>query len=102
MLDPKYKNITDLWNKYLKDIKKDTNIIIHPHIIYPDGSPFNDIQKIYSESLDIYKKIYSYQDPEYELIQNNKKNYFEISMYFQRNSNLLKVGNVIKIIMKYL
>ena len=73
MLDPNYKNITDLWNKYLKDIKRDTSIIIHPHIIYPDGSPFNDIQKIYSESLDIYEEIYSYQDPEYELIQNNKK-----------------------------
>lgn len=66
MLDEKYEKT--LWNlfPYLENLKKN-NIIIHPHIIYPEGSPFLNP----SESYKKFKEFFDLQDPEY--IFNNKK-----------------------------
>lgn len=71
MLDPKFNNVNKLWLKYLPDISK--YIIIHPHIIYPDGSPFNDLSKIYNNSFEEYKEFYKYMHPEYILENINDK-----------------------------
>jgi hypothetical protein len=88
MLDPKYDNITNEWLKVLPTISK--NILIHPHIIYPDGSPHNDLQKIYKTSLDKYQEIYKYMDKEYEYNINNKKDYLNDIEVFSKNLNKFK------------
>jgi len=66
MLDEKFERI--LWNlfPYLKNLKEN-NIILHPHIIYPEGSPFLNP----SESYKKFKEFFNLQDPEY--IFNDKK-----------------------------
>jgi len=83
MLDPKYDNITNEWLKYLPNISKE--IIIHPHIIYPDGNPHNDLQKLYKTSLNKYQEIYKYMDKEYEYIINDKKEYLNDIEVFSKN-----------------
>ncbi len=65
MLDEKYKDI--LWNlfPYLKNLKEN-KIIIHPHIIYPEGSPFLNPSESYKE----FKYFFDLQEPEY-IFQHN-------------------------------
>jgi len=73
MLDPKFEDINRLWLKYLPEIKQ-LGIIIHPHIIYPNGSPFNDLKDIYNNELienPFYKEIYKFMEPEYILKTND-------------------------------
>jgi len=67
MLDDKYQDILKILESKLDEI--DSRIIIHPHIIYPDGSPFNDPKTIY-KNIDIYKNFYSKQIPVYEFNSN--------------------------------
>jgi organic radical activating enzyme len=81
MLDPKFENINKLWLTYLPELVK-SNIIIHPHIIYPNGSPFNNLKDIYNNELKsnpFYKEIYSFMEPEYIDDDNNK--YTDIDLF---------------------
>ena len=66
MLDDKYKETLFELQPYLK-ILKENNIILHPHIIYPEGSPFNNPAPSYK----IFKEFFDLQEPEY--IFNDKK-----------------------------
>ena len=61
MLDEKYTEV--LWELYPYLEKLKNKIIIHPHIIYPDGSPFLNPDKSYQE----FKDFFKYQKPEYIL-----------------------------------
>jgi len=88
MLDPKYDNITQEWLKILPNISKD--ILIHPHIIYPDGSPHNDLQIMYETSFDKYQEIYKYMCKEYEYIINDKKEHLNDIEVFSKNLNKFK------------
>ncbi len=85
MLEPSRIEILNQLKKYLKKLKEN-KIIIHPHIIYPNGSPFEDINKIYNNQLYIFKDFFKYQEPEY--IYNNKKlTDYEV---FQKKINTFK------------
>jgi len=78
MLDPKHKKSLNILYDFLPDLEN--NVIIHPHIIYPNGSPFEDIQKIYKNNLKDFKKFFDFQKPEYVL---DDKEYtdFEVFQY---------------------
>jgi len=69
MLDPKHQNALNILYDFLPDLEN--KVIIHPHIIYPNGSPFEDIRKIYKNNLKKFKKFFDYQKPEY--IFNNQE-----------------------------
>jgi len=66
MLDDKFEK--SLWQlfPYLEKLKNN-NIIIHPHIIYPEGSPFLNPSDSYKK----FKEFFDLQEPEY--IFNDKK-----------------------------
>jgi len=81
MLDKKYKEVLQNLFPYLKNLKKD--IILHPHIIYPEGSPFLNPEESYKE----FKEFFDLQNPEY--IFNNKK----LTDYEVFSQNLHKFKN---------
>jgi len=85
MLDPKFDEVTSLWVNYLEN-KELKDIIIHPHIIYPDGSPHTDIKRIYKDSITKYEKLYSYMQNEY-FYQNKELTDLDV---FKNNLNTFK------------
>jgi len=71
----------NLWMKWLQqDEIKNRNFIIHPHLIYPDGSPFRDINEIY-KGLDQFKDLYKYSKKEY--IDSNNKEYNDYEVFIK-------------------
>ena len=101
MLDKKHKeSLFDLY-PYLKDLK-DNNIIIHPHIIYPNGSPFLNPDLSYKD----FKSFFDLQDPEYifkdklltdiEVFSNNLHKFKGWNCY-QNNFEISKDGEVSRI-----
>lgn len=66
MLDPNYDNINFMWEELILKHKLNKYVIIHPHIIYPNGSPFNNLDKIYKTSLDKYERLFQYAPHEFE------------------------------------
>ena len=67
MLDPKYDFVTEIFIQKIKKYSLNKYINIHPHIIYPDGSPHKELTKIYKNSFDKYSEIYSFMENEYIL-----------------------------------
>jgi MoaA/NifB/PqqE/SkfB family radical SAM enzyme len=72
MLYEKYKNVLFELLPYIQELKNN-NVIIHPHIIYPEGSPFLNPSDSYKE----FKDFFDFQDPEY-IFNNQKLTDFEV------------------------
>jgi len=101
MLDPKYQKSLNILYDFLPDLEN--KVIIHPHIIYPNGSPFEDIQKIYKNNLKDFQKFFNYQKPEYILdgkeltdyeVFDKKLNQFQDWKCWQNNYEISLNGNV--------
>lgn len=67
MLDPNFDDINFMWEELIQKHNLDKYVIIHPHIIYPNGSPFNNLDAIYKTSLDKYENLFKYAPYEFEL-----------------------------------
>ena len=66
MLDPNFDDINFKWIDKIKEHNLHELVIIHPHIIYPNGSPFENLNGIYKTSLEKYESIFHFAQAEFE------------------------------------